>query len=42
VEYIKEESGSHFDPQVVERFLQLVKEDRDFNVYDREFKEIEG
>jgi putative nucleotidyltransferase with HDIG domain len=33
IQYIKEESGSHFDPKVVEVFLELVDNDPDFNVY---------
>ncbi len=26
-EYIKEQSGSHFDPRIVEIFLEIIKED---------------
>jgi putative nucleotidyltransferase with HDIG domain len=36
LKFIKEQSGSHFDPQVVEMFLELVEEDWDFNVFDNE------
>ena len=36
LDYIKDQSGSHFDPQVVEKFLQLAEDDWDFNVYDKE------
>ena len=41
VDYIKDQSGSYFDPQVVERFLKLVEDDWDFNVYDRAVTESE-
>jgi HD-GYP domain-containing protein (c-di-GMP phosphodiesterase class II) len=27
VEYIKEQSGKHFDPEIVEIFLELLKSD---------------
>ncbi|MDI3543632.1 MAG: hypothetical protein PWP57_1237, partial [Candidatus Atribacteria bacterium] len=26
LEYIKEQAGHHFDPQVVEKFLELLEE----------------
>ena len=42
VDYIQEQSGSHFDPRVVEKFLQLVEDDWDFNVYDRKITETEA
>jgi putative nucleotidyltransferase with HDIG domain len=34
IKYIKGQSGSHFDPQVVDAFLKLVENDPDFNVYE--------
>jgi HD-GYP domain-containing protein (c-di-GMP phosphodiesterase class II) len=34
LKHIKEQSGSHFDPRVVEIFLELVDTDPGFNVYD--------
>jgi HD-GYP domain-containing protein (c-di-GMP phosphodiesterase class II) len=33
IKYIKDQSGIHFDPQVVDTFLSLVDQDPDFNVY---------
>jgi putative nucleotidyltransferase with HDIG domain len=34
LKHIKGQSGSHFDPRVVEEFLKIVKKDPDFNDYE--------
>ena len=35
IKHIKQQSGSHFDPRIVEAFLKLADTDPEFNVYDQ-------